>query len=298
VNHAAAEKIANAVLYEGYLLYPYRPSSTKNHQRWTFGTLYPAAFDEVRRGSERSAMHVECLAEGEQDVRLDVRVRFLQMAAASTTEQAWSDSVERIAEFHVDTRQPTPPLSFAYPAGTADLQGSLRFSIEHREANVVKLCFDLLNDSVCAPVADRDRALTQSLLSAHMILELQSGQFISLIDPPGEYRELAAGCKNAGCFPVLVGETGQRTMLLCSPIILYDYPQIAPESAGDFFDGTEMDEMLTLRVITMTDDEKREMMATGERARDLLQRTEQTARHQLMRTHGIIRNLRPVTDHD
>ncbi len=44
-----------------------------------------------------------------------------------------------------------------------------------------------------------------------------------------------------------------------SPIILYDYPQIAPESAGDFFDSTEMDEMLTLRIMTLTDDEKSDM---------------------------------------
>ena len=63
-------------------------------------------------------------------------------------------------------------------------------------------------------------------------------------------------------------------MLLCSPIILYDYPQIAPESAGDFFDGTEMDEMLTLRVMTLTDEEKDEMRSGDDRVRNLLERTE------------------------
>ena len=56
-------------------------------------------------------------------------------------------------------------------------------------------------------------------------------------------------------------------MMLCSPIILYDYPKIAPESAGDFFDGTEMDEMLTLRVLTLTDAEKQEMRNGDPRAR-------------------------------
>ena len=54
--------------------------------------------------------------------------------------------------------------------------------------------------------------------------------------------------------------------MLCSPIILYDYPQSAPESEGDFFDGTEMDEMLTLRVLTLTDAEKQEMRAGDARA--------------------------------
>jgi hydrogenase maturation protease len=84
-------------------------------------------------------------------------------------------------------------------------------------------------------------------------------------------------------------------MMLCSPIVLYDYPQIAPESAGDFYDATEMDEMLTLRVMTLTDEEKTEVRNSDERVRDLLQRTEETAREQLMRTHGTIRGLRPTT---
>jgi hypothetical protein len=96
-----------------------------------------------------------------------------------------------------------------------------------------------------------------------------------------------------GNFPVLVGEEGDRDMMLCSPIVLYDYPQIAPESAGDFYDSTEMDEMLTLRVMTLTDNEKTEMRNADDRVRDLLQRTEETAREQLMRTHGTIRGLRP-----
>ena len=85
-------------------------------------------------------------------------------------------------------------------------------------------------------------------------------------------------------------------MMLCSPIVLYDYPQIAPESAGDFYDATEMDEMLTLRVMTLTEEEKIEMRMAGQHARDLLQRTEATAREQLARTHGVIRNLQPASE--
>ena len=100
-------------------------------------------------------------------------------------------------------------------------------------------------------------------------------------------------CKNAGNFPVLVGNEGERDMLLCSPIVLYDYPQIAPESAGDFYDATEMDEMLTLRVMTLSDDEKNEIRTGDDRVRGLLQRTEESAREQLLKTHGTIRSMRP-----
>jgi hypothetical protein len=101
-----------------------------------------------------------------------------------------------------------------------------------------------------------------------------------------------AACTNASLWPVLVGGDGQRDTLLASPIILYDYPQIAPESPGDLFDGTEIDEILTLRILTMTDAEKAEMRQTDERARALLERTEALSAEALMGLHGTMRSLR------
>lgn len=61
--------------------------------------------------------------------------------------------------------------------------------------------------------------------------------------------------------------------MLASPIILYDYPRLAPESPGELFDGTEIDEILSLRVLILTDNEKRLAAAVDERARALLDRT-------------------------
>src|SRR5208282_417095 len=121
-------------------------------------------------------------------------------------------------------------------------------------------------------------ALRQALVSTHTILGVRQGEFVSLLDPPEDCREAVAACGNVGTWPVLVGEEGQRDTLLSSPIILYDYPQLAPESPGDFFDGTEIDEMLTLRIMTMTDEEKVAMAAVDERAAALLARTEALAR--------------------
>jgi len=74
--------------------------------------------------------------------------------------------------------------------------------------------------------------------------------------------------------------------------VLYDYPQVAPESAGDFYDGTEIDELLTLRVMTMTDQEKQEMRLVDERARQILERTETLSPERLMKLHGAVRSLR------
>jgi hypothetical protein len=121
-------------------------------------------------------------------------------------------------------------------------------------------------------IANRNRAQRRAFASTHMIFAVQNGAFVSLTDPPEALKEAAAGCENQGTWPVLVGEAGQTDLLLSSPIILCDYPQIAPESPGDFFDGTEIDEMLALRTMTMTDEEKREMAATDLRTREFLKR--------------------------
>ena len=123
---------------------------------------------------------------------------------------------------------------------------------------------------------------------------VERGEFVSLMDPPEQWREAAAACRNVGIWPVLVGEEGQKDTMLSSPIILYDYPQVAPESPGDFFDGTEIDEMLTLRIMTLTDEEKGAMAAVDERAGALLARTEALAREQLLGLHGTVRGLRPL----
>jgi hypothetical protein len=124
-------------------------------------------------------------------------------------------------------------------------------------------------------------------------LGIKNGEFVSLLEPSTELQAAVAECHNVGVFPVLVGDEGQRHTMLCSPIILYDYPLVAPESAGDFFDGTEMDEMLSLRVLTLTEAEKQEMQADP-RTRSILERTETLPAEHMMKLHGAIRGLRRV----
>jgi hydrogenase maturation protease len=147
-----------------------------------------------------------------------------------------------------------------------------------------------------AAVSDRDEALLHSLVSTHTILGVQRGEFLSSLDPPEDARSLAAGCSNVGTWPVLVGSSGETDTLLSSPITLYDYPQVAPESPGDLFDATEIDEILTLRIMTLTDEERRSIAALDGRGRELLERTESLAREQLMRLHGTLRQMLPSTE--
>lgn len=180
----------------------------------------------------------------------------------------------------------------------APLEGIIEVEASESVDGHVKITIRLLN---VTPIMDpaqrtRDEALLQSLVSTHAILTVEDGEFVSLLDPPDVLRDVAAGCSNIGLWPVLVGDEGQRDTLLASPIILYDYPQIAPESPGDLFDGTEIDEILSLRILAMTDDEKREMRQIDERARALLDRTEALTGEQFMQMHGTMRSVRATED--
>jgi hydrogenase maturation protease len=134
------------------------------------------------------------------------------------------------------------------------------------------------------------------MVSTHTILEVTDGDFVSLLEPPEDLREAGAACRNLGTWPVLAGEKEQCKCMLSSPIILYDYPEVAPESPGDLFDGTEIDEILTLRILTMTDQEKEEMRHADERARGILERTESLPQEHLAKLHGAMRDLHPALD--
>jgi hydrogenase maturation protease len=93
-------------------------------------------------------------------------------------------------------------------------------------------------------------------------------------------------------WPVLAGERGCHDVMLASPIILYDYPEIAGESPGDLFDGAEIDEILTLRIMTLSDAEKAEIRSTDDRTRQLLERTDALTPEDLMKLHGVVRSVR------
>src|SRR5262249_46516908 len=156
----------------------------------------------------------------------DVRVRFLHNAS------------ER------DIRIPgCGEHSFSFP----NLEIAVYVSAEPAAAGVSRVTVRIANHS--GPKGD-------SMACAQTILCATNGEFISLMDPPEALREIAAACDNVGTWPVLAGDEGQRAIMLSSPIILYDYPRIAPESSGDLFDSTEIDEMLALRILTLTSEEK------------------------------------------
>lgn len=333
MNTNLIDAIAKAVLYEGYMLYPYRPSSVKNRQRFNFGVLYPKLYSEAQTGSDAWTMQTECLVEGvspaiETPV-IEIRVRFLKLVArttreiAETTSAPWQEAIECeviIPPQNLDALVAVPlQWDFAFPAkeesedlrdengeiaGRIDrsqesVQGTVLVNATRVAADLFKLQVQVKNLTPLERNPDqtsRDAALMQSLVSAHTLLGAVNGQFVSLLEPPEDLKNLATCCQNLGAWPVLVGAEGERDTMLASPIILYDYPQIAPESPGDLFDGTEIDEILALRIMTMTDDEKREMRGTDDRARKILERTEALPLEHLAKLHGTLRELRPLKE--
>lgn len=341
VSPSRIEGITNAVLYEGYMLYPYRPSAIKNRQRINFGVVVPENKPQGAFSSERSCQKTECLLRGSREAEVWVEARFLQLVqrnvevlheGATSADGAgevveklevdgqiywtWQEARERRVEikrigvasllnnamrqsFSFDAECATEPIRNAKGqvvgqlvrraerlCGTMELAATPVGEGIFRIAASVRNTTDYREDAGAAGQS----ALMQSFLSAHKVLRSLQGEFVSLIDPPEELRSAAGNCNNEGTWPVLASERGEpANVMLSSPIILYDYPEIAPESAGDLFDATEIDEILGLRILTLTDEEKREMSSVDERTRAILQRTERLAPENWMSLHGAVR---------
>lgn len=288
------EKIVQALLYEGYMLYPYRASAIKNQHRWNFGVLTPKCFSDAHRGAEAWMMQTECLVRDPKSARLSLSLRFLQLVSEEAVERDIAITNQTFDQLTIVPRE----FPFQFAETQPPLEGSVEVSAQSTVPEFFKLRVCVQNLTTLPDVGNKTRSeiLPQSLLSSHVILNVEGGEFVSLLDPPEDLSEPVASCRNIGCWPVLVGEPGERDCLLSSPIILYDYPQVATESSGDFYDSTEIDELLTLRVLTLTDEEKRDLRSGDLRAKQLLERTEALPSEYLARVHGAIRGLAPLKD--
>lgn len=333
-----AEKVADAVLYEGYVLYPYRASSAKNQLRWQFGIVAPRDYVQAG-GADPCSMQTEVLVDGPISARLTIRVRFLQ-AQSRTVEQAledggfrpvasldlgseevstWDEGIERcvdVADVTLERLLAGEMVVPVVPDTGRDIEmlhgtegriiGRLvreRFPIAATVrvsavsmGSVTRVRVQLDNETPWSgdSNAERDAAMRHALLGAHTLLAVHDGSFVSLLDPPEWAKAAVASCDNQKTWPVMIGAAGDCSIMLSSPIILYDYPSTAPESAGDLCDATEIDEILMLRVMTLTDDEKRQARGTDARARDIIERSDNIPREMFERLHGAIRSFEPA----
>jgi len=204
------------------------------------------------------------------------------------------------------------------------LSGTVEIGAVPAADGVHRLTVEIVNTTPCpAPdPADRDareRACAYAFVSTHTVLHSATGRFVSLVDPPERLRETVSACENQGTWPVLVGDDSDdgsdgctdggfdggaagdgggasaRTVL-SSPVTLYDFPEVAPESPGDLFDGTEIDRLLILSVLSLTEEERQEARAGDPRAREILDRCAGLAPGELLALHGTIREFRPLEE--
>jgi len=308
VNFVAARAVADAVMYEGYILYPYRASAAKNRSRWQFGVLMPPGYAAVDP-SERDFAQTECVLEYGADPAVAVVVRFLQVQRRTSADSSWDEAVEQevairldaarllgdgqVMDFRIsggeerdgDVVRTRQPLTCTVSVHATPMPGPWR---------AVRLRARVDNRSVPDAVPrTRPEALPTALIAAHMIIGVDGGAFISMTDPPEWASAEVQACENIGCWPVLAATAGGRGVMLSTPIILYDHPQLAPESPGDLYDGTEIDEILSLRTLALSDAEKQEARATDPRAAALIDRVEALGADDFSRMHGVIRPTNP-----
>ncbi len=327
----AARQVADAILYEGYLLYPYRASSSKNQVRWQFGVLGPHGADAAGVG-EQPSMRAEVLMQRGGSV--EVTVRFLQVQArvverrdgddwhrvdaldiAGTHWIPFHEAVVRevlLCDLELDVphvREVTVPggedVEDLTEGGTvvgrlvrtrwplkAQLTLTPRLGQDPRLA-VVSVELENFTPWSREPLpgwTDRDLAARHSLVGTHLLLTATDTEFVSLLDGPDWTVKDAKACAQHRCWPVLIAEDSGKDAVLVAPIIVGDHPTIAPESAGDLFDATEIDEILTLRVMTMTDQEKAAARGTDPRAAAILARCDAMSDEAMGRLHGARRN--------
>ncbi|MGX9791020.1 hypothetical protein [Mycobacterium sp. MMS18-G62] len=321
-----ARAVADAVLYEGYLLYPYRATSGKNQSRWQFGVLGPPGAEDAGIG-ENDTLSAQVLVQPLGPTTISGVVRFLQLQHRSAQRTLPGGGFESVDELVAGPRAwltwdeavacevPFGPIGLAslprvleisIPAGTdiepvetgrlvrsrRALHGQLAIAAEPA-GELVRLTFDVRN--IAAPAADKDQAIAASMIGTHLLVETSDGQFVSLLEPPDSAADAVATCRQHRCFPVLAGAPNERDLILVSPIILYDHPEIAEQSEGALYDSTEIDEILTLRVMTMTDEEKAQARATDPLAAQIIDRCDSMSPEAMLNLHGVLRSPRATT---
>lgn len=337
-----AQALADAVLYEGYVLYPYRRSSGKNQVRWQFGVLAPQSWieargpvtDSVAGSTESWWQQTECLLEAPTSAVVHLRIRFLQVQPRAVevpdaelgfraverldvgdrTELSFDEAVPRQADLtarigelldrevvhpvtapgerHVTQLRADDRTLGRLVRTTVPLTARARIGAFRVEAPfpLIKLRIRIENVMNADPALPREHALRSALISTHCLAAIDQGSLLSLLDPPTWAEPAVKSCVNVRAFPVLAGPAGDDQLLLSAPIILYDHAGVAPESPGDLHDATEIDEILSLRTLTLTDTEKREARGTDPRVADILDRVDGMPAAVMERLHGTFRS--------
>jgi hypothetical protein len=288
------ESLVNSLLYEGYALYPYTPGATKNATPTPFGIVYPPAY-AAGNPATFDHLRVECVIEAPADAELTGQARFMQAAG-----ERHQGTVRRL-------EVPPTPLASLAEDGVGEefeMEGEhpLRGRIRMRAADLgnglhrVAMCVHNTTPLLGAPEeTGRAEALQQSLLSTHVVLQTSAGRFVSPLERDGETGAAVAECRNVNTFPVLATEADDA--ILGAAIVLPDHPRMAPESLGNLFDNTEIEEALLLHVHALSEGEREEIERQDPAVREMIARAEAATPDEILALHGRMELSEPDTGH-
>ena len=255
-------ELVDTLLYEGYALYPYTPGATKNATPTPFGIVYPPAYAESL-DTTHDHLELQCVLEGGGEVSAEVRF----LAPSGERHRAEEQRIEGVGDFEVGglsvrTRLAVTPLE--------DGRQLVSYRVENRTA---------------APQGmDRAAAIERSLISTHPMVSVTGGRFISQLEAP---------CDSVNTWPVLASR--EDDAMLGTAIVLPDHPQIAPESRGNLFDNTEIEEALVLHVQALSDGERAELEHQDPAVKEMIERAGAVTPDELLKLHGRVEVRDPVT---
>ncbi|MDX6561625.1 MAG: hypothetical protein QOD65_1439 [Gaiellales bacterium] len=264
------EALLRTLLWEGYALYPYTRGTAKNATPTPFGIVYPPAY-AATVAAARDNLALRGLAHAGADAAVTAELRFLQAGGSR------HEAVERRVAF-----APRPLAAVAAEPSEqrfseGGLEAVVRLSARSLEGGEYAVELRVENSTAfTARDGGRAEALASSLLSTLPFLRLGAGRFASPLDP--------SEVRSENTFPVLATEADDT--LLGATIVLPEHPQIAPESRGDLFDGTEIEEALLLHVLALSDDERASIARDDPAVRAMIERAAAATPAEILALHG------------
>jgi hypothetical protein len=274
------EELLGTLLYEGYALYPYTPGAAKNSTPTPFGIVYPPAYAAVV-GSAHDRLKISGIAIPGDGCTVEGEVRFLVPVEGA---HAHSAAERRVHVGPLPAGERTT-VDVTEPFDSGAVSGRVRLRVEHFGGGLHRITMCVHNTTGLPAAPDgRAEALRSSMLSTHPLLRLSGGRFASPLERDGAVGAAVGACENVNTFPVLA--TPGDDVLLGAAVVLPDHPQLAPESRGDLFDGTEIEEALLLHVLALSDGERNEIARQDPAVRAMIERAAAATPDDLYALHG------------
>jgi hypothetical protein len=283
----ALEQLIDSLLFEGYALYPYTATSTKNSTPTPFGIVYPPVYAATLT-STYDHLELRCVLEAPSAAALSAEVRFLAPDGEGHEAKAQKVALTGAMVGALAVTPAVKELQVGDGTGAPPLALRLSLGAEELEPGAYEVVFRVDNRTLVSSGLDRAGALARSLLSTLPIVKVTGGRFISVLE---------RSCRSVNTFPILATEADDA--MVGAAIVLPDHPEIAPESRGGLFDSTEIEEALLLHVHVLTDAEREEIEREDDpTVREMVARAAATTPEEIIALHGRVTVRDPAPERD